>query len=328
MTGASKIQHVVLACDESGAKGYADRDEQVRGEVGVFAGIMVPGELLATAQAQFDAIAARYQTPPGKVHITDLTPAQQAQLRQEMFDLIIQLRAPCFFEAIHVAGFHVLFRRYAGLINLARLQHRSRIKLSLRGPTPDSLHVALFFGLYSKLLAFCMERGKNDLHFEMRTDQVDSPVFKEFQASANKLLNFGATVKKVTGFDPDTQKVLQGKVETAEVPPPHRLPITIHQLDFKRVTLPRELNRPAHVVGAFVHPTEPCGPSLSAATINLIRSRSHLGTGKWRVHRLQAERQRRSAPHLQPSAAERCEMADGKDGVGVLEMEQNQLALT
>jgi hypothetical protein len=103
MTVASTIQHVVLACDESGAKGYADRDEEVRGEAGVFAGIMVPGELLATAQAQFDAIAARYQTTPGKVHITDLTPAQQAQLRREMFDLIIQLRAPCFFEDAGIA---------------------------------------------------------------------------------------------------------------------------------------------------------------------------------------------------------------------------------
>jgi hypothetical protein len=36
------ITHVILACDESGAKGYADGDEQSPGEVGVFAGIMVP----------------------------------------------------------------------------------------------------------------------------------------------------------------------------------------------------------------------------------------------------------------------------------------------
>ena len=42
-------------------------------------------------------------------------------------------------------------------------------------------------------------------------------------------------MKKVTGFDPDTQTILHGTVETAEVPPEHRLPIMIHQLDFKRV---------------------------------------------------------------------------------------------
>lgn len=32
---------IVLACDESGAKGFADRDESYPGEVGVFAGILV-----------------------------------------------------------------------------------------------------------------------------------------------------------------------------------------------------------------------------------------------------------------------------------------------
>jgi hypothetical protein len=42
-SGAATPQFIVFACDESGAKSYADRDEQLLGEVGVFAGIMVPG---------------------------------------------------------------------------------------------------------------------------------------------------------------------------------------------------------------------------------------------------------------------------------------------
>ena len=32
---------IVFACDESGAKGYADQTESFPGEVGVFAGILV-----------------------------------------------------------------------------------------------------------------------------------------------------------------------------------------------------------------------------------------------------------------------------------------------
>jgi hypothetical protein len=96
MNGAATPQLVVLAYDESGAKGYADRDEQTAGEVGVFVGIMVPGEHLASMQMQFDTIAQKYQTSPGKVHITDLAHAQQGQLRKEMFDLIEQLQLPCF----------------------------------------------------------------------------------------------------------------------------------------------------------------------------------------------------------------------------------------
>ncbi len=59
MSGVATPQFIVVACDESGAKGYADRDERLPGEVGVFAGIMVPGELLESAQAQFDAIAKK-----------------------------------------------------------------------------------------------------------------------------------------------------------------------------------------------------------------------------------------------------------------------------
>ena len=66
---------VILYCDESGAKGYADQDEAYPGEVGVFAGIMVPDELLATTRIEFDRIAAHYATEAGKLHIADLVPS-------------------------------------------------------------------------------------------------------------------------------------------------------------------------------------------------------------------------------------------------------------
>src|SRR5260370_23522559 len=201
MTTKGPTQYVVMVCDESGAKGYADRDEQFAGEVGVFAGIMVPGQLLTSAQTQFDNIARRYQTGGDKVHITDLAHAQQQQLRRKMFDLITNLRLPCFFEAIHVAGFHRYFQRYETLIKKLRAGRRSPIRISERGPAPDSLHVALFFGLYSKLLAFLLERGKQLLHIEVRTDEVDAPIFKNFQPTAKCLLDYGAKIERVTGFE-------------------------------------------------------------------------------------------------------------------------------
>lgn len=235
MSAAAAPQFVILACDESGAKNYADREEQTAGEVGVFAGILIPGELLASAQAKFDAVAQKYQTSLGKVHITDLTPMQQGQLRKEMFDLIEQLHLPCFFEATHVAGFHAYYWRVQAMIKQAMAQRRSPIKLSAKGARPDSLHEALFFGLYSKLLAFCMERGKMLLHIEVRTDQVDAPIFKNFQAAAKSLLDYGANIQTVTGFDPDTKKVVKGAVEIPAVPPAQQLPITITQIDFKRI---------------------------------------------------------------------------------------------
>ncbi|WP_431202492.1 hypothetical protein ACQ86E_26470 [Bradyrhizobium betae] len=219
MGGIAAPQFIVFACDESGAKGYADRDEQSPGEVGVFAGIMVPGELLAGAQSQFDAIAKKYETSAGKVHITDLAPEQQGQLRKEFFDLIEQLRLPCFFEATYVAGFHAYFLRVQAMIEEARAQRRSSLKLSGNAPQPESLHEQLFFGLYSKLLAFCMERGRTLLHIEVRTDQVDKSIFKNFQELAKSLLNYGATIQTVTGFDPVSKKVIKGTVATGQ----HRL---------------------------------------------------------------------------------------------------------
>jgi hypothetical protein len=198
---------------------------------------MVPGELLAGAQAQFDVIAKKYETAPGKVHITDLTPVQQGQLRKEMYDAIEQLKLPCFFEATHVAGFHAYYRMEEALVERAKAQRRSPIKLSGKGPKPGSLHEALFFGLYAKLLAFCLERGKTLLHIEVRTDQVDAPIFNNFQASATSLLDCGAQIKTVTGFDPATKTVVKATIGTSAVPPALQLPITITQLDFKRINV-------------------------------------------------------------------------------------------
>jgi hypothetical protein len=235
MSAASTPQFVVLACDESGSKGYADCEEQTAGEVGVFAGILIPGELLASAQAQFDQVARKYQTRSGKVHITDLTPEQQVQLREEIYDLIEQLQLPCLFEATHVAGFRAYYLRVRAMIEQAKKQRRSHIKLSEKGPRPESLHEALFFGLYSKLLAFCLERGKTLLHIEVRTDQVDAPIFRNFEAAANSLLELGAKIQAVTSYDPVTKQVIKGKVTTGAVSPAQQIPITIVQLDCKRI---------------------------------------------------------------------------------------------
>lgn len=79
---------VFLYCDESGAKGYADKDEAYPGETGVFAGIMVPEECLGTVKPVFDQIAARYTPASGKLHIADLARVQQEDLRNELFEAI------------------------------------------------------------------------------------------------------------------------------------------------------------------------------------------------------------------------------------------------
>ena len=54
------ITHIILACDESGSKGYADQDESTHGETGVFAGLMVPATDLAAIGPAFDDVVQRY----------------------------------------------------------------------------------------------------------------------------------------------------------------------------------------------------------------------------------------------------------------------------
>ena len=60
------VTRIVLACDESGAKGYADKDEQVPGEVGVFAGLFAPREHVLATQQEFDDTARRFASPDGE----------------------------------------------------------------------------------------------------------------------------------------------------------------------------------------------------------------------------------------------------------------------
>jgi hypothetical protein len=53
------VHRMVLACDESGAKGYADRDEAFPGEVGVFAGILMPEEVSREKMPDFHGLVTK-----------------------------------------------------------------------------------------------------------------------------------------------------------------------------------------------------------------------------------------------------------------------------
>jgi hypothetical protein len=53
----AEITHIVLACDESGAKGYTNQDEDFPGKTEVFAGIFAPNEYLLKVKPEFDSVA-------------------------------------------------------------------------------------------------------------------------------------------------------------------------------------------------------------------------------------------------------------------------------
>jgi hypothetical protein len=228
-----EVEHLIVYCDESGAKGYANRDESFPGEVGVFAGLFAPGSVIPRLQAEFDTAVQSYIAADGKLHITDLDPTRQKELRTKLFELVRKNRLPCFWEAIHVAGFHKVHNAQNAFVDAVRNSQRSSVKISSNAPAPASLHVALFQGFYSKILAFCIERRRHRLHLEIRTDRVDAPIIKQFQEAAESLMNFGVTVKRVTGYDPKTKTVVEAHIGIREIPDAERLPIIVEQLDIR-----------------------------------------------------------------------------------------------
>lgn len=221
------VTKVFLYCDESGAKGYANQDEASPGEVGVFAGIMVPEECLATVKPTFDQIAARYRPASGKLHIADLSPEQQEAMRNELFAAIKNTKLPCFWYAIHVAGLHAdhqifsnFLKQQGEALRAARSCEEPRIKRGSPREEPASMHVELFSGLYSHLVAFLLERGRQGVDIEIMTDQVDTPLVKRFTEVAGDLLDSDPSVVKTTGYDTIEKKVATGSITTTVKRPP------------------------------------------------------------------------------------------------------------
>src|ERR1039458_4365487 len=112
-----------------------------------------------------------------------------------MFNLVRKYRIPCFYEAIHVAGFHHADKDEQALLNAPKAA--SKLKPSRNRSAPSELHVALFQGLYAQLIAFCLERQRTTLRLEIITDRVDTPIANSFKTAARKFLNFDAVVETV-----------------------------------------------------------------------------------------------------------------------------------
>lgn len=236
------MERIVFACDESGAKGYADQGEAYDGEVGVFAGIMVPDSQLTAVEADFGAIEAKYRPAAGKLHIADLAPADQNALRGDIYAAIRKHRLPCFWYAVHVAGFHD--RHVEFQAQLAK----SKAAVAAAAPEPGrfkggsprenqaSMHVLLFEGLYAHLVAFLEERGRRDVEIEVRTDRVDNPIVERFEEIAGKLLGEMVAEEIVKRFDTLTKSIVSGKIRIeAHIPSSMAINLRVKSLEIHAV---------------------------------------------------------------------------------------------
>ena len=233
--------NVILACDESGAKGYADQQEHYPGETGVFAGIVVSQEIEAVARPEFQRIYDRYKPTAEKLHITDLPPDQQRDLRQDVYSAIRKLRLPCLWYAIHMEGFHDWYLKEKKLLENARQEAlkadpQPRIKQGSPREEPSSMHEELFVGLYSHLIAFLEEQHQKDVSIEIRTDQIDSPITKNFKRLAQRLLDDTPELTTVTGWDTVTRKVVGRTVKiNVKYPDSLKIEVTVRNLTINPV---------------------------------------------------------------------------------------------
>jgi hypothetical protein len=197
--------------DESGAKGYSGTAERFPGELGIFAGLIIPESLLQTLSQTALALQVRFANG-GKFHIADVAPNRQEELRSEVLNVIQTHQLVCVYEAIYVAGFFLWYEKQRQLIEKVRAERRSPIKIS-SNLTEESLHDHLFQGLIGKAIAWCEGHYDNNYHLTVLLDNVDKPILRSFMTGTEELLGGWSYSRPVTGFDPQTKTVVRGRVE-------------------------------------------------------------------------------------------------------------------
>ena len=214
----TEVTNIILACDESGAKGYADQQEMYPGEIGVFAGILVPEELQSDAQCVLQEKYLRYFKSTGKLHITDLERTEQHNLRCDTYNAIKKLNLSCFWYAIHVAGLNDWYLTQQR--NLKGIREKSleanpapRYRAGSPRDIRPSMHEELFIGLYGHLIAFLQERRRKKVAIEVRTDQIDSPIINNFEKLCMELLHKYPNVHAVPYWDTFKKQKVEVSIE-------------------------------------------------------------------------------------------------------------------
>ena len=116
------MRKIIFILDESGAKGYSSNIERIPGELGLIAGYLIPSNCLDFVRNELNTIQSNFFSD-GKIHITDLPPQQQEELRDSIFDYFIQRNIYWVYEAIYVQGY---FENNDFLNKSTKKAHKSR----------------------------------------------------------------------------------------------------------------------------------------------------------------------------------------------------------
>ncbi len=210
------MRNVTFVIDESGAKGYADKRENIVGELGVVAGYFIPNTCLPKAQSDLSDIAKKFRWN-NKCHIADLDPNDQGLLRSDIFAYLLSVQARWVYEAMYVDGFHSGERLASEMIRATKEKRSSNVRVSRNKREEAPLHVELFKGAFGKAMAFCVDNCGQPVCINVMTDKVGKSTLNKFRKGADRLLNIGnPKITKVSGFDPDASAVVEGTI-TSEI---------------------------------------------------------------------------------------------------------------
>ncbi|MDD3465533.1 MAG: hypothetical protein PHE67_00170 [Campylobacterales bacterium] len=208
------MTEIYMVIDESGAKGYSDNQEKEPGELGVAAGFLVPKEYLQLFKLELERIRSGFEHN-GKFHITDLTPEQQTSLREQIYELFIEKKIYCVYEAIYVQGFYDHFKRNDELIKTSLEGLESKIATS-NNPKYESLHKWLLSDVITKGMAFCEDMNiKKPFLLNIITDNLDKSIREDAEKVVAGFL--GITDKKeyrVSGYDRENKQVVERHFST------------------------------------------------------------------------------------------------------------------
>ena len=208
------MRKIIFILDESGAKGYSSNIERIPGELGLIAGYLIPSNCLDFVRNELNTIQSNFFSD-GKIHITDLPPQQQEELRDSIFDYFIQRNIYWVYEAIYVQGY---FENNDFLNKSTKKAHKSRrsnIQISWKEKN-KLLHAQLFQGAFGKAVAFCLDHVGSQINLDVITDRADASIIKKFQHKADDFLSVGKEkTHETTGFNKDSKQVARGNISTS-----------------------------------------------------------------------------------------------------------------
>jgi hypothetical protein len=199
------MDKLYFICDESGSKGFAENEEKFEGEYGVFAGYFLTDENYENLKKQFKTIYEKYVIAGHKLHITDLTPENQENLRKEVFECLQNENISCVYEAISVKGYN---REFANLIEIKKKQTEELAdKLTFsKNIEKDRLHSELFQALFGKAIAYYIDTIGDEADIQVITDNIDDSLKKEFEVKAKELINPLNAPIKIKAFDKEKKE--------------------------------------------------------------------------------------------------------------------------